>query len=75
MSAQRRSTIRYSLPDDEVDEDVVEFFQMKLQQSADAWPEHLEPPPTDEDLAALLDGTGGRFGEDARGVAICACEP
>ena len=75
MSAkERRSTIRYDVAEEEVDEDVLEFVRMKLLQSADEWPEHLEPCPTDEDLAALLESAGGRFGAASRGVAIRACD-
>ena len=70
MPARPSTVIRY---EEELDQDAIEYIEQRLQSSADPWPTELEPPPTAEDVATMLDADG-RFGAAARGVTIRSCD-
>ena len=68
--ARKSATIRYN---EDVDDEVLEFVNMRLSAAADEWPTEIESKPGTDGSEDLLN-SNGRFSAAERGVEIRLCD-
>lgn len=56
--------------EEEADEEVLTFVDLRLRESADAWPPHAPPPPTSAEQAVDAEGTWSATGPSPRDTTL-----